>query len=147
MLFRSEREQERQSKRDAAEAARQQREQERQQRSNAAEAARNVRKQVVAGETAYGSKRRAAINRLQYSKRPSIRNLPLVNMFNAYMAYSFVKSELSSAVDYSNIMESARSILRVADSDLSSFESRFKQMSFNVRQIGVETKFTALEIG
>lgn len=68
-------------------------------------------------------------------------------MFNAYMAYSFVKSELSSAVDYSNIMESARSILRVADSDLSSFESRFQQMSFNVRQIGVETKFTALEIG
>ncbi|UYI64274.1 MAG: phage tail tape measure protein [Bacteroides ovatus] len=146
-ILRQEREQERQSKRDAAEAARQQREQERQQRSNAAEAARNVRKQVVAGETAYGSKRRAAINRLQYSKRPSIRNLPLVNMFNAYMAYSFVKSELSSAVDYSNIMESARSILRVADSDLSSFESRFKQMSFNVRQIGVETKFTALEIG
>lgn len=146
-ILRQEREQERQSKRDAAEAARQQREQERQQRSNAAEAARNVRKQVVAGETAYGSKRRAAINRLQYSKRPSIRNLPLVNMFNAYMAYSFVKSELSSAVDYSNIMESARSILRVADSDLSSFESRFQQMSFNVRQIGVETKFTALEIG
>lgn len=146
-ILRQEREQERQSKRDAAEAARQQREQERQQRSNAAEAARNVRKQVVAGETAYGSKRRAAINRLQYSKRPSIRNLPLVNMFNAYMAYSFVKSELSSTVDYSNIMESARSILRVADSDLSSFESRFKQMSFNVRQIGVETKFTALEIG
>lgn len=146
-ILRQEREQERQGKRDAAEAARQQREQERQQRSNAAEAARNVRKQVVAGETAYGSKRRAAINRLQYSKRPSIRNLPLVNMFNAYMAYSFVKSELSSAVDYSNIMESARSILRVADSDLSSFESRFQQMSFNVRQIGVETKFTALEIG
>lgn len=145
-ILRQEREQERQSKRDAAEAARQQREQERQQRSNAAEAARNVRKQVVAGETAYGSKRRAAINRLQYSKRPSIRNLPLVNMFNAYMAYNFVKSELSSAVDYSNIMESARSILRVADSDLSSFESRFQQMSFNVRQIGVETKFTALEI-
>lgn len=146
-ILRQEREQERQSKRDAAEAARQQREQERQQRSNAAEATRNVRKQVVASETAYGSKRRAAINRLQYSKRPSIRNLPLVNMFNAYMAYSFVKSELSSAVDYSNIMESARSILRVADSDLSSFESRFQQMSFNVRQIGVETKFTALEIG
>lgn len=126
---------------------RQEREQERQQRNNAAEAARNVRKQVVAGETAYGSKRRAAINRLQYSKRPSIRNLPLVNMFNAYMAYSFVKSELTSAVDYSNIMESARSILHVADSDLSSFETRFQQMSYNVRQIGVETKFTALKIG
>ncbi|MEB3373837.1 phage tail tape measure protein [Bacteroides sp. CR5/BHMF/2] len=67
-------------------------------------------------------------------------------MFNAYMAYSFVKSELSSAVDYSNIMESARSILKVADSDLSTFETRFQQMSYSVRQIGVDTKFTAVEI-
>lgn len=142
-----EKEQERQRRRSAAEATRRQREQERQQRQNAAESVKNVRKQVTAGETAYGSKRRAAINRLQYSKRPSIRNLPLVNMFNAYMAYSFVKSELSSAVDYSNIMESARSILRVADSDLSSFEARFQQMAYNVRQIGVDTKFTAVEIG
>lgn len=88
----------------------------------------------------------AAINRLQYSRRPSIRSLPLVNMFNAYMAYGFIKSELSSAVDYSNIMESARSILKVADSDLSTFETRFQQMSYNVRKIGVDTKFTALEI-
>lgn len=142
-----EKEQERQRKRAAAEATRRQREQERQQRRNAAESVRNVRKQAAASETAYGSKRRAAINRLQYSRRPSIRNLPLVNMFNAYMAYSFVKSELTSAVDYSNIMESARSILHVADNDLSSFETRFQQMSYNVRQIGVETKFTALEIG
>jgi TP901 family phage tail tape measure protein len=67
-------------------------------------------------------------------------------MFNAYMAYGFIKSELSSAVDYSNIMESARSILKVADSDLSTFETRFQQMSYNVRKIGVDTKFTALEI-
>lgn len=146
-ILRQEREQERQNKRETARAAQRQREQERQQRRNAAEGVRNVRKQVVASETAYGGKRRAAINRLQYSRRPSIRNLPLVNMFNAYMAYSFVKSELSSAVDYSNIMESARSILRVADTDLSTFETRFQQMSRNVRQIGVDTKFTAVEIG
>ena len=107
---------------------------------------RNMQRQAAAGESAYGGKRRAAINRLQYSRRPSIRSLPLVNMFNAYMAYGFIKSELSSAVDYSNIMESARSILKVADSDLSTFETRFQQMSYNVRKIGVDTKFTALEI-
>lgn len=145
-ILRQEREQERRNKHEAARAAQRQREQERQQRRNAAEGVRNVRRQVAASETAYGGKRRAAINRLQYSRRPSIRNLPLVNMFNAYMAYSFVKSELSSAVDYSNIMESARSILKVADSDLSTFETRFQQMSYNVRQIGVDTKFTAVEI-
>ena len=125
---------------------RQEREQEREQKRNAAHSVRNMQRQVAAGESTYGGKRRAAINRLQYSRRPSIRNLPLVNMFNAYMAYSFVKSELSSAVDYSNIMESARSILKVADSDLSTFETRFQQMSYNVRQIGVDTKFTAVEI-
>lgn len=145
-ILRQEREQERRDKREAAQAARLQREQERQQKRNATHSVRNMQRQVAAGESAYGSKRRAAINRLQYSRRPSIRNLPLVNMFNAYMAYSFVKSELSSAVDYSNIMESARSILKVADSDLSTFETRFQQMSYNVRQIGVDTKFTAVEI-
>lgn len=145
-ILRQEREQERRDKRDAAQAARRQREQEREQKRNAAHSVRNMQRQVAASESAYGGKRRAAINRLQYSRRPSIRNLPLVNMFNAYMAYSFVKSELSSAVDYSNIMESARSILKVADSDISTFETRFQQMSYNVRQIGVDTKFTAVEI-
>lgn len=145
-ILRQEREQERRDKREAAQAARRQREQEREQKRNAAHSVRNMQRQVAAGESTYGGKRRAAINRLQYSRRPSIRNLPLVNMFNAYMAYSFVKSELSSAVDYSNIMESARSILKVADSDLSTFETRFQQMSYNVRQIGVDTKFTAVEI-
>lgn len=145
-ILRQEREEERRQKQEAAEAARLQREQEREQKRNAAASVRNMQRQAAAGESAYGGKRRAAINRLQYSRRPSIRSLPLVNMFNAYMAYSFVKSELSSAVDYSNIMESARSILKVADGDLSTFETRFQQMSYNVRKIGVDTKFTAVEI-
>lgn len=145
-VLRQEREEERRQKRDAAQAARLQREQECEQKRNAATSVRNMQKQAAAGESAYGGKRRAAINRLQYSRRPSIRSLPLVNMFNAYMAYGFIKSELSSAVDYSNIMESARSILKVADSDLSTFETRFQQMSYNVRKIGVDTKFTAVEI-
>ena len=145
-VLRQEREEEHRQKRDGAQVARLQREQEREQKRNAAASVRNMQRQAAAGESAYGGKRRAAINRLQYSRRPSIRSLPLVNMFNAYMAYGFIKSELSSAVDYSNIMESARSILKVADGDLSTFETRFQQMSYNVRKIGVDTKFTALEI-
>lgn len=145
-ILRQEREEERRQKQEAAGAARLQREQEREQKRNAAASVRNIQRQAAAGESAYGGKQRAAINRLQYSRRPSIRSLPLVNMFNAYMAYGFIKSELSSAVDYSNIMESARSILKVADSDLSTFETRFQQMSYNVRKIGVDTKFTAVEI-
>ena len=145
-VLKQEREEERRQKREAAGAARRKREQEREEKRNVMNSVRNMQRQAAAGESAYGGKRRAAINRLQYSRRPSIRSLPLVNMFNAYMAYGFIKSELSSAVDYSNIMESARSILKVADSDLSTFETRFQQMSYNVRKIGVDTKFTALEI-
>lgn len=145
-VLKQEREEERRQKQEAAGVARRKREQEREEKRNAMNSVRNMQRQAAAGESAYGGKRRAAINRLQYSRRPSIRSLPLVNMFNAYMAYGFIKSELSSAVDYSNIMESARSILKVADSDLSTFETRFQQMSYNVRKIGVDTKFTAVEI-
>lgn len=125
---------------------RRERKTEKQNKQNAAVAVRGIRQQVVTVKTADNSRRRAAINRLQYSRRPSLRNLPIVGVMNAYMAYSFIKSELSSAVNYSNIMESAHSILRVADSDLSTFEARFDRMSRHIRKIGVDTKFTAVEI-
>ena len=57
------------------------------------------------------------------------------------------EKELLDAVEYANTMESARSILHVADSDLSTFEQRFESMARNVRQVGIETKFTATEVG
>lgn len=97
-------------------------------------------------EREYYSRQKGAINRLQYSRLPSWGNMPFAGMFSAYAGYSVFKSELADAVEYANIMETARSILRVADSDLSTFEDRFEQMSKNVRQIGVDTKFTAVEI-
>lgn len=97
-------------------------------------------------EREYYSRQKGAINRLQYSRLPSWGNMPFAGMFSAYAGYSVFKSELADAVEYANIMETARSILRVADSDLSTFEDRFEQMSKNVRQIGVDTKFTATEI-
>ena len=67
-------------------------------------------------------------------------------MLNAYMGYSLIRSELTKAIDYSNIMESAHSILRVADSDLKTFETRFDSMARHVRKIGIDTKYTAVEI-
>ena len=133
-------------KRNEAEELRREREAARRRTQNAAASVRNFRQQSQVNDTLYGNRRRAAINRLQYARTPSLRSLPLVSMFNTYMAYSFIKSELGKAVEYGNIMESARSILRVADSDLSTFEFRFDQMSRHVRQIGIETKFTAVEI-
>lgn len=108
--------------------------------------ARGAYRQVTAQDKMYSSSRKAAINRIQYSRPPSLRSLPFVSMFNTYMAYGFIKSELAKAVEYSNIMTSARSILKVADSDLTTFGHRFDQMAGHVRRIGIETKFTAVEI-
>ena len=117
-----------------------------QEQRNAMQSVRLMQREHTAAGTLYRSKRRAAINRIQYSKTPSLRNLPFASMLNAYMGYSLVRSELSDAVEYANIMKSARSILRVADMDLGSFETRFDNMARHVRKIGIDTKYTAVEI-
>lgn len=113
---------------------------------NALTAVRNARRVGEINESVYGGKRRAAINRLQYAKAPTWRNMPGAYMLNGYMAMGLMKGELQKAVEYANIMESARSILKVADGDLGSFETRFDKMAKYVRKIGVETKFTAVEV-
>lgn len=128
------------------EEQRRQREAERQRQANATAAVRNIRHQAGMEESIYGGRRRAAINRLQYAKAPSFRNMPFAYMLNGYMAYGLIKKEISEAVEYSNIMETAHSILKIADTDLTTFESRFTRMARYVRQIGVETKFTAIEV-
>lgn len=97
--------------------------------------------------SAYNTRQKAAINRLQYSHPPSMRNaLPFAYMLNGYMLFSTMKSQLTSAVEYANIMESAHSILKVADRDMGSFERRFAAMARNVRTVGIETKFTAVQV-
>lgn len=123
-----------------------QREQEQARRRSALAAVRSVRREAGLGESLYGSKRRAAINRIQYSHAPSWRNLPMAGMLNAYMAYGFLRTQLTEAVEYANVMQTAHSILRVADTDLATFEGRFDKMARYVRRIGVETKFTAIEV-
>ena len=118
----------------------------RQEQRNAMQSVRLMQREHTAAGTLYRGKRRAAITRIQYSKAPSLRNLPFASMLNAYMGYSLIRSELTKAIDYSNIMESAHSILRVADSDLKTFETRFDSMARHVRKIGIDTKYTAVEI-
>lgn len=137
---------ERKRKKEAADQKRAAKEAERADQRNAMQSVRMMQREQTAVGTLNRSKRRAAINRIQYSKAPSLRNLPFASMINAYMGYSMMRSELTKAVEYSNIMESAHSILRVADGDLSTFETRFDKMSRHVRRIGVDTKFTAMEI-
>ena len=128
---------------DAARAIREKTRLEQQGAARAVTAAQLQQRAVVTGQT---NKQRAAINRLQYVRTPSIRNLPMMYMLNGYAMYGFLKSELTKAVEYTNIMTSAQSILRVADNDLTTFENRFTKMALYVRKIGVETKFTAVEV-
>ena len=116
------------------------------QRRTTAQIIAATNKQTASQHSMYGDKRRAAVNRVQYAKAPTMRSMPGLAMVNSYVAYGFMRSELTQAVEYSNIMASARSILKVADSDLTTFETRFDQMARYVRQIGVETKFTTMEI-
>lgn len=137
---------ERRKKKEAADQKRAQKDAERTNQRNAMQSVKMMQREQTAAGTLYRSKRRAAINRIQYSKAPSLRSLPFASMINAYMGYSLMRSELTKAIEYSNIMESAHSILRVADNDLSTFETRFDQMARHVRQIGVDTKYTAVEI-
>lgn len=126
---------------------RQQKDEEKQHKRNALNNVRGTIQQVRGNNIAYDTQRKAAINRLQYSRTPSLRNLPAVGgMLNVYMAYGFMKRELGNAVEYANIMESARSILKVADNDLGTFEGRFANMAQNVRNVGLDTKFTALQV-
>ena len=115
-------------------------------KQNAANIINRVQQQQRSGTLFESNKKRAAINRLQYAKVPSFQSMPIAQMINAYAAYGVMRSEIVKAVEYSNIMTSAQSILRVADSDLSTFENRFSKMALYVRQIGVETKFTAVEV-
>lgn len=146
-LERKRKEEEKIRKKALSDREKQEKEKARLDRQNAVQSIQEMQRRVNTGNALYGKKQRAAINRIQYSKAPSMRALPMIGgMMNAYMAYNFVKSELQGAMEYANTMESARSILRVADGDLSTFDTRFEQLGQNMRQIGVDTKFTAVQI-
>lgn len=112
-----------------------------QQQRNAMQSARTMQRQNTATGTLYRSKHRAAINRIQYSQAPSLRNLPFASMINAYMGY-LVRNELTKVIEYSNIMGSAHSILQVAGTDLKTFETRFDNKARRVRKIGIDIKYS-----
>lgn len=75
-----------------------------------------------------------------------LKGTPFYGLMGTLLAYSAVKSQVSEAAEYAHVMETAKAILNVADDDLGTFESRFERLSKSVRQIGLETKFTATEV-
>lgn len=58
---------------------------------------------------------------------------------------TLVSNTVKEAVEYNNVMQTARNILMSHDHD-PNFDSRFLGMENVVRQVGIETKFTAGEV-
>ena len=58
---------------------------------------------------------------------------------------TLVSSTVKEATEYNNIMQTARNILMSHDND-PNFDGRFKGMEHIIRQVGIETKFTAPEV-
>ena len=75
-----------------------------------------------------------------------LKGTPFYGLMGTLLAYSAVKSQVSEVAEYAHVMETAKAILNVADDDLGTFENRFERLSKSVRQIGLETKFTATEV-
>ena len=101
---------------------------------------------VRSGRMRQDPRQSAAMNRLQYSSTPSWRNLPFAGMLNAYFMYSAVKNELGDAISFTHTVDAAKQVLLTTDTDLGTFAERFSSMMANVRKIGVDTKFTMVEM-
>ena len=59
---------------------------------------------------------------------------------------SMISTTVKEATDYDNLMATARNILKTHDRNQETFNMRFSQMEKIVRNVGVETKFTAPQV-
>ena len=59
---------------------------------------------------------------------------------------TLVSNVVKDAADYNNLMQTAKNILGSHDKNKLTFENRFKEMERIIRNVGVETKFTAPEV-
>lgn len=94
-----------------------------------------------------GFRQRSELTNLQKRGfRNPLSGTPLGGLMGQLLAISAVTSQAKMVTEYTNVMETARAILKVADNDLETFEDRFQNLSVNVRQIGLDTKFTAVQV-
>ena len=91
-----------------------------------------------------GMVRGAAASRAGFSS--PLKGTPFGGLMGTLLAYSAISSNVVQASEYNNLMTTAKSFLRVADEDLTTFEDRFDKLAKNVRQVGLETKFTATQV-
>ncbi|MGL5692202.1 MAG: phage tail tape measure protein [Bacteroidales bacterium] len=73
-------------------------------------------------------------------------SVPLITMGATAIFGRFVRDMIMESAQFEDTMTSVRNILRTTDKEASTFEGRFKRVSDNMQQIGVDTKFTSLEI-
>ena len=71
---------------------------------------------------------------------------PFPNMLGAAALGMGAFSIAKNAAEYENIMTTVQSILKSTDKDFVTFDKRFADMSHNIRQVGVQTKFTTTEV-
>lgn len=109
-----------------------------------------AKKQQAASEKAAskastrGMVRGAAASRAGFSS--PLKGTPFGGLMGTLLAYSAISSNVVQASEYNNLMTTAKSFLRVADEDLTTFEDRFDKLAKNVRRVGLETKFTATQV-
>ncbi|MGL5690355.1 MAG: phage tail tape measure protein [Bacteroidales bacterium] len=72
--------------------------------------------------------------------------VPFAGMLGVGMLGLGIRNVISEAIEYENTMASVRNILKTSTDDLSTFDDKFSSMAKNVRQLGIETKFTATEV-
>ena len=73
--------------------------------------------------------------------------VPIVPGMGGTMLFGMaVKHSLDAYMDYENLMVTTKNVLKSTDTDLNTFNTRFDAMSKNIRQIGIDTKFTTTEV-
>ena len=71
---------------------------------------------------------------------------PFPNMIGTASIGMGTMSIIKDMAEYENIMATANAILRRNDNDMATYNDRYSQMSKNIRQVGVDTKFTTTEV-
>lgn len=73
-------------------------------------------------------------------------SVPLITMGATALFGRFIRDMISESSQFQDTMTSVKNILRTTDKEASTFAQRFELVSDHIQQIGVDTKFTSLEI-
>lgn len=100
----------------------------------------------AASRRSFGSGSNAFNRSFSTSSMMSAGGIPFATTLGAGLIGLGFRDIISEATQFQHTMVSAGAILRATDKDAASFDQRFKEMSYNMRQLGVDTKFTATGI-